>query len=121
MWKQYFENLLGKPPKLTNEQNAKIISNHLDIKLRQFTQEELDSVLRKIENRKAAGLNEIPSEVWKTREFDNILLRHCYAVYNQNAIDRWTKVSILPFPKKGDRGIAKNYRGIILTSIAAKI
>ena len=28
---------------------------------------------------------------------------------------------ILPFPKKGDLGLAKNYRGITLTSIAAKI
>ena len=25
-----------------------------------------------------------------------------------------------PFPKKGDLGLAKNYRGIALTSIAAK-
>ena len=28
---------------------------------------------------------------------------------------------ILPFPKKGDLGLAKNYRGITLTSIVAKI
>ena len=81
-----------------------------------FTQEELDSVLRKIKNRKAAGLDEIPPEVWKTRQFDDILLRHCNAVYNQNPIDRWMKGCILPFPKKGDLGLAKNYRGITLTS-----
>ena len=31
------------------------------------------------------------------------------------------KRCILPFPKKGDLGLAKNYRGITLTSIAAKI
>ena len=31
------------------------------------------------------------------------------------------KRCILPFPKKGDLGLAKNYRRIILTSIAAKI
>ena len=41
--------------------------------------------------------------------------------YNQNLIDRWMKGCILPFPKKGDLGLAKNYRGITLTSIAAKI
>ena len=52
----------------------RIISKQLDIKLRQFMQEELNSVLRKIKNRKAAGLNEIPPEVWKTREFNDILL-----------------------------------------------
>ena len=93
----------------------------MDIKLGPFAQEELDSVLRKIKNRVAAGLDEIPPEVWKTRQFDDILLRHCNAVYNQNPIDRWMKGCILPFPKKGDLGLAKNYRGITLTSIAAKI
>ena len=39
---------------------TRIISKQLDIKLGPFTQEELDSVLRKIKNRKAAGLDEIP-------------------------------------------------------------
>ena len=88
LWKQHFENLLGNPPKITHEPITRIISKQLDNKLGAFTQEELDSVLRKIKNRKAAGLDEIPPEVWKTRQFDDILLRHCNAVYNQNPIDR---------------------------------
>ena len=117
LWKQHFENLLGNPPKITHEPITRIISKQLDIKLGPFTQEELDSVLRKIKNRKAAGLDEIPPEVWKTRQFDDILLRHCNAVYNQNPIDRWMKGCILPFLKKGDLGLAKNYRGITLTKL----
>ena len=121
LWKQHFENLLGNPPKITHEPITRIISKQLDIKLGPFRQEELYSVFRKIKNRKVAGLDEIPPEVWKTRQFDDILLRHCNAVYNQNPIDRWMKGCILPFPKKGDLGLAKNYRGITLTSIAAKI
>ena len=121
LWKQHFENLLGNPPKITHEPITRIISKQLDIKLGPFTQEELDSVLRKIRNRNAAGLDEIPPEVWKTRQFNDILLRHCNTVYNQNPIDRWMKGCILPFPKKGDLGLAKNNRGITLTSIAAKI
>ena len=121
LWQQHFENLLGNPPKVTHEPITRMINKQLDIKLGPFTQEELDSVHRKIKNRKGAGLDEIPPEVWKTRQFDDILLRHCNAVYNQNPIDRWMKGWILPFPKKGDLGLAKNYRGITLTSIAAKI
>ena len=66
---KHFENLLGKPPKVTHEAITKIISNKLDIKQGQFTQEELDTVLRKIKYRKAAGCNEIPPKLWKTREF----------------------------------------------------
>ena len=36
-------------------------------------------------------------------------------------MDWWMKGCIHPFPKKDDLGLAKNYRGITLTSIAAKI
>ena len=121
LWEQHFKNLLGSPPKITDEPITRIISKQLDIKLGPFTKEELDSVLKKIKNRKAAGLDEIPPEVWKTRQFDDILLRQCNAVYSQNRTERWMKGCILPFPKKGDLGLAKNYRGITLTSIAAKI
>ena len=39
---------------------------------------------------------------------------------NQSIINRWTKGFILPFSKKGDLGIAKNYQ-ITLSSITAKI
>ena len=59
LWKQHFENYL-ETPKITHEPITRIISKQLDIKLGPFTQGELDSVLRKIKNRKAAGLDEIP-------------------------------------------------------------
>ena len=121
LWEQHFKNLIGSLPKITDEPITRIISKQLDIKLGPFTKEELDSVLKKIKNRKAAELDEIPPEVWKTRQFDDILLPQCNAVYSQNRIERWMKGCILPFPKKGNLGLAQNYRGITLTSIAAKI
>ena len=73
LWKQHFENLLENPPRVTHETITRIISNQLDIKLGPVTQGELDSVLRKNKNRKVAGLDEIPPEVWNTRQFDDIL------------------------------------------------
>ena len=60
-WKQHIENLLGNPQKVTHEPITRIISKQLDIKLGPFTQE-LHSVLRKIKNWKAAGLDEISAE-----------------------------------------------------------
>ena len=81
-WRQHFENLPRNPLKVTHKSITRIISKQLDIKLEQFTQEELDSVQRKIKNRKAAGLDEIPTEEWEIREFNDILFRHCNAVYN---------------------------------------
>jgi len=74
-----------------------------------------------IKNKKAAGLDEIPPELWKTRKFDAHLLDFCNAVYESHEIEAWREGCILPFPKKGDLSIPSNYRGITLTSIAAKI
>ena len=102
MWKEHFKNLLGRSLKVTDKPISEIIDNQLDIKLGQFTQEGLDVVLIKIKNRKAAGLDEIPPDVWKTRKFNDSLLRYCNTVYNQNTIERWTKSYTLPLPKKGD-------------------
>ena len=120
LWKQHFENLLRNPTEVTHEPIMRIISKQLDIKLGLFTQEELDLVLRKIKNRKATGLMKYPQKC-RRPENSTTLLRHCNAIYNQNPIDRWMKGCILPFPKKGNLGLAKNYRGITLTSIVAKI
>ena len=63
LWKRHIENLRGKLPKVRNKPIRKIICKHLDIKLGQFMQEGLDSGLRKIKNKKAARLDEIPPEV----------------------------------------------------------
>ena len=84
------------------------MSTQLDIKLGQFTREEFDSLQKKIKNRKDAGLDKIPPEVWKTRKFDDILLQHCNGVYNQNQIDRWMKGCFLLFPKNVNLGLANN-------------
>ena len=74
-----------------------------------------------IQNRKACGLDEIPSQVWKLKDFHQTLLDMCNSVYNQDPIARWSEGCLLPFPKKGNLGITKNFRGITLTPIAAKI
>ena len=66
--------LQKQPPKATHEPITKIKSNQLDIKLGQFTQKELDSVLRKIKTGKPTMVDEISTEVWKTKECDDILL-----------------------------------------------
>ena len=92
-----------------------------NIKLGLFTQSELRAVKSKVKLGKACGLDTIPPEVWKSDEFNAELLDFCNGVYGGNSIDAWTEGCILPFPKKGDLGIAFNYRGITLTAIAAKI
>ena len=52
----------------------KIIDGQQDIRLRQFTEVGLETVLKK-KSRKSIGLDEIPAELWTTRKYDDILLR----------------------------------------------
>ena len=42
-------------------------------------------------------------------------------VYKQNTVEKWTKVFLIHFSKKGDLGITKQYRSITLAAIVAKI
>ena len=91
-----------------------------DIKLGQFTEEELNVLLKKIRSRKIEDLDEIPPEVWKTRKLDDLVLRFCNAIYKQNIMEKWTKGCILPLFMKSDLRITNDYRDIVLTSLAAK-
>ena len=61
--KRTFQESLWKSPIVTDKPITKIIYNQLDIKLEQFTQEELDVEQTKSKNNKAAGLDEIPLKV----------------------------------------------------------
>ena len=54
-WKEHFKNLLRNSPKIIDRTITKIINKQLEIKLGQFIQKELNAVLTKIKNRKAAG------------------------------------------------------------------
>ena len=53
--------------------------------------------------------------------FQFYILTFWYQLWSTSVFFSFSKGCILPFPKKGDLGLAKNYRGITLTSIAAKI
>ena len=123
IWHNHFQELLGSQLNKTDDDDEEIlqIHNKLNIKIGLFTIQELNNATKSINNGKACGLDEIPAEVWKLTEFQNILLNFCNSVYSQNQIKRWTEGCLLPFPKKGDISQAKNYRGITLTSITAKI
>ena len=118
----HFQELLGSLLNKTDDDEEILqIHNKLNIKIGLFTIQELNNATKSINNGKACGLDEIPAEVWKLTEFQNILLNFCNSVYSKNQIKRWTEGCLLPFPKKGDISRANNYRGITLTSIAAKI
>ena len=121
--KKHFQDLLGKPP-LTDDQTAivNIVANELKVRKGPFKMDELSVAINRIKTGKACGLDGITAEVWKLKDFHHILLDCCNGVYLQDTITAWTEDCLLPFLKKGDlSSIAKNYRGITLTPVAAKI
>ena len=119
------KELLGIPTSIStnddiNERSDQDITK-LDIQTGLFTAYELTKAIKSIQNGKAVGLDKIPAELWKLEDFQNVLLKSCNSIYSQETIERWREGCILPFPKKGNLSLTKNYRGITLTSIAAKI
>ena len=81
----------------------------------------LTQVLKKLKIGKLQGWTRSPQKCGRLDNSTIYCCGKCNAVFSQNKIERWMKGCILPFPKNDDLGLAKNYRGITLTSIAAKI
>ena len=119
----HFKNLLGKNPSTDGVQGVKrIVDGTLPIPTSDFTREELEITIKSLPSGKACGLDRIPVEVWKNGALNEELLTICNDLLrNGTAPDYWRKSCIIPIPKKGDLGLPSNYRGISLTSTAAKI
>ena len=119
----HFKELLGKDSQADGTPNIqKIVPNTLAIPTTDFTEEELETAVKSLPSGKACGLDKIPVEVWKNGALNKELLDICNDLLRDNAApELWRKSCIIPIPKKGDLGIPSNYRGISLTSTAAKV
>ncbi len=121
LWKNHFSSLLGTAPLPSESPIESIVHHELNIDCNNFTLAELDDCLKSMKNGKAAGLDDIPTEVWKSRILDAELLDFCNRTLNGDKPEFWSTSGIVPVPKKGDLSNPTNYRGISLTPIAAKI
>ena len=72
LWKDHFVNLLGQPIFIENKSIVKGFDG-LPIKADDFSIIELNDAIKSMKNN-AAGLDEIPAEVWKTGCLDDQLL-----------------------------------------------
>ena len=99
-----------------------VVSPELDIPTDPFTLDEINEVIKTLENKKSPGLDNIPSMIWKDPNLTAVLLSICNdTLINMSPPSYWLKAGIVPVPKKGDLSSPKNYRGISLMPIAAKI
>ena len=120
-WKDHFENLLGQPPVISEQEIIRLVEGTLPINTEDFTKEELLKCIKSFKKGKAAGLDDIPVEVWKTEALIEPLLDVCNMTFHGDKPKIWGKSGLKPLPKKGDLGDTGNYRGISLTVIASKI
>ena len=72
-WMNHFKNL-GKSLTVSDSTVEKVIEHELEIKTRPYNELGLDLILKKLKNKKAAGLDGIPPEVWKTGKLNGLLL-----------------------------------------------
>ena len=121
-WLNHFKKLLGEAPKVTPNLPRIQVAANLNISTSNFKREELVKVTKSLSKKKKMGPDNIPPIIWKDPKFHDILLEICNHVLNTfDAPSLWLTSNIIPLPKKGNLTLHQNYRGISLTSIAAKI
>ena len=66
-----------------------------------FTLAELLASIKSMSNHKSCGLDEIPTESWKTELLSDVLLLVCNKALKGNIPTAWKQVAIIPLPMKG--------------------
>ena len=123
-WRNYFNNLLGNVPTIEGEREEEIqpVLDPLDINEGPFTTEEYMEVKNNLTKGKSSGPDGIPPEVLKRCNLDNIILSFANNLIELgHKPDQWSIMDIIPLPKKGSLDVPEHYRGIALSSLAAKI
>ncbi len=121
-WFTHFRNLLGDPPTVTGEDLEIVdVLTNVDIDDGPFSMEELRKVKCSLKQGKRAGPDDIPPEVLRNCELDEIMLEFCnMAPMANNMPTQWSLSNIIPLPKSGNLTSPDNYCGISLTCTMAK-
>ena len=121
-WKQHFEKVLN----VQNEVEANVLADledHSETDTSQLTREEVEQAVKKLQNGKAAGEDEIVAEMLKSggEVMIDWLLEILQEVWRTKQLpSEWKKSILVPVHKK-DRKVCDNYRGISLLSIPGKV
>ncbi len=88
-----------------------------------ISRQEVDSVINRLKNRKAVGIDKIPNEILRTDNVRNCLHRFFQYYFDTGLLPtHWLKAVIKPIPKNktNDPKIPLNYRGVNLLSCIYK-
>lgn len=126
-WQKYFKNLLGGKEEDKNLNEGGSIGNINKIEddnQGEVEEIEIREVIRKIKMKKESGVDRIPMEAWRyggeavKRDLIEII-KKCWK--EEKIPENWSKSTIVPLYKRGDKENIKNYRGISLLCAAHKI
>ena len=99
-----------------------MIYEGLNIEDGPFTELEYKKVKNTLKVGKSSGPDDIPPEVFKYCQFNDIGLKFCnLALMKNDKPEIWSFMNIIPVPKSGDLSITNNYRDISLTCVIAKM
>lgn len=134
IWNAHFMELLGgKKEKMTMEEERKEEeeiqrteeeNEEISKEDEEISKEELVRQLKKLKKGKAPGENGIENEAWRlmSEEVGEVFWRLINKIWKEGGIpEEWNKGLISPIYKKGEKGEAKNYRGVTLMDTAYKI
>lgn len=126
-WAAYFQVLLNQAAESSEERNTPAVPLNDEVPAIQVdepTLEEVEAVILKQKNGKAAGSDNLPAELFKNGgdalcdRMHELLLR----VWRTESMpEEWKLGVICPLYKKGDKMDCSNYRGITLLNVAYKI
>ena len=121
-WYSHFQKLLGKEPEVIGEigEITPVLKN-VGISDALFTSAEYSEAKKSLIEGKAFGSDGIAPEVLKHCNLDDIMLGYVNKLMVGEKPDQWSESDMKPLPKSGDLGYTDNYRGIALSSIAAKL
>ena len=125
-WKEYIEELYdknGKPSRLDMELEDEMVVE-LDDKGPDLLNSEILSAVAGMKKNKAEGLDGIPAEFWKSlgKRATRELVELCQQMYRQGVWpEEFTKIVMIPIPKKVNATECSDYRTISLIPHASKI
>ena len=122
-WKRHFEKVLNVQSVVAGNVIEEL-EDRSEVETTQVTREEVEQAVRKLQNYKAAGEDEIVTELLKNGGDAMIdwLLEILQEVWKTKQVpSEWKKAVLVPLHKKKDRKICDNYRGISLLSVPGKV
>ncbi|XP_055997139.1 uncharacterized protein LOC130047042 [Ostrea edulis] len=122
-WAEHFKELLNRPPPdITPDINK--AKDELKVNLHPPSKIEIKQAIKKIKSAKSSGPDNIPPEALKANPdlTANILHKIFNSVWKDEEMPQnWNSGHLIKLPKKGNLKECKNYRGIALLSVVAKV